>query len=100
MARSDGYFQKGTSGNPNGRPKGRVNSFRAALKEEFAKRDPITGKTKYQQWAEEMLTEAIGVDSRLDVLKFLEGATPLIKPSDDPLEDPQSHDPDGNTVEP
>jgi hypothetical protein len=93
-------FTKGKSGNPNGRPKGRVNSFRSALKEEFAKVNPLTGKTRYQEWAEEMLRDAIGVSGRLEVLKFLEGATPLIKPSDEDLEESQAHDGDGNAIEP
>ena len=101
VARSGGTYQKGQSGNPNGRPKGRVATFRAALRAELSKPNPLNpAETVYEKWAREMVAEALTYEPRLDVIKFLEGASPLIKPSDEPLEDSHATDSNGNTVVP
>jgi hypothetical protein len=74
--------------------------MRGAIRAKLSQIDPKKGKTYYEIWADEIVLDAIDNEAKLDVIKFLEGATPLIKPSDDPLEDPQSYDADGNSVEP
>ncbi len=81
-----------------GRPPGQT--FRSAFKAALAEIDPKSKKTYLEVWAKEIRDNAITNQERLEAIKFLEGATPLIKPSDEPLESPDAKDEHGNSVDP
>ena len=95
-------FTKGTSGNPNGRPKGLT--FRSVIREVLSRPIPGKGnKTRYLEWAESIIKEAesLGNPAKMEIIKFLEGATPYDKGTpDDDLEEPESADVHGNTLDP
>jgi hypothetical protein len=73
MPREDGQFKDGNPGGP-GRPKGR--SLRAILRRRLREPDAV-GDTKGDQWIGQLMewVEA-GQVPMLDVLKWLEGASP------------------------
>lgn len=100
MPREDGQFKKGQSGNPSGSRK-RI-TFRIALRAELSKPSKENpSETVYEEWARKLVAEAKDGDAKMDVMKFLEAASPPDKGmSVDNLENPESSDADGNTVEP
>jgi Family of unknown function (DUF5681) len=99
VPRSSTTWEKGQSGNPDG--KAHQPSLRKAIREALSEIDPKSkSKTYYQSWARSLRDGAISNEQKIEIAKFLEGATPLIKPSNEDLEDSQAHDSDGNPVEP
>lgn len=77
MARSDGYFRPGQSGNPRGRPPGRA-SLRELVRRELMK--PMArakdGRTMAEVWASRLVAGAVTTDDMLAVLRWLEGSAP------------------------
>jgi hypothetical protein len=62
-------------------------TFRDVLRAELAKLDSSTGKPVYAVWAEEITAEAKSNGERMEIIKFLEGANPLVK-----LDEPEAVD--------
>lgn len=74
-------FQKGWAGGP-GRP--RTKTAREAVRTALAQPSSTPGKTRLQEWADELASE-IDVKIRMEILRWLEGACP--KESKEPTED-------------
>lgn len=78
-------------------------SLRRALRDSLAEIDPDSKKSEtfYQTWARKLRDDAITAPQKLELAKFLEGATPpesdLPKPE---LDDAEPNDSDGNTLDP
>jgi Family of unknown function (DUF5681) len=94
-------FKPGQSGNPKGRPKGRT--YRGSLRAELSKptlEDP--SEIGYEVWARKIIdqAEAAGWESMLEVIKFLEGASPSNKDLPEDLDYAEACDEYGNPVEP
>jgi len=86
MARSATSWRKGQSGNPAGRPRNPL--ARAALRAALAA--PVgdgTDETRLEQWARQIVEQALDVETRLAILKFLEGTAPPPEPPDEPAAD-------------
>jgi Family of unknown function (DUF5681) len=104
MPRSSTTFQKGQSGNRWGRPPGLVQTLRGAIRAELSKPDPGSPtETRYESWARQIVEEAElgGNGAKMEVLKFLEGASPADKgepPAD--LDDSELTDDNGNSIDP
>jgi hypothetical protein len=96
-------FQKGQSGNPQGRPKGSGQSFRAKAREFLDKNDPDFPHRSRNERLLDVIWEWIGQDGEraIKFLGFIHGATP---PADDrhkpELDDAEPNDSDGNTLDP
>ena len=77
LKRGNPAWQKGVSGNVNGRPP-KPSCLTSWLKEDLAKIDPATGKTNAQLIAEKMVTDAkAGVSSaRAEIFERVEGKVP------------------------
>lgn len=71
--RTSTSWQPGRSGNPSGRP--RLLNSRKVLRAALTAKLP-DGGTVLERWADEMLMQATGLEDRLAILKFLDGACP------------------------
>lgn len=74
-------FQKGWAGGP-GRPK--TKTAREAVRTALAQPSSTPGKTRLQEWSDELASE-VDTKLRMEILRWLEGASP--KESQEPVED-------------
>lgn len=74
-------FQKGHPGGP-GRPK--TKTAREAVRAALAQPSTTPGKTRIQEWSDELATER-DTKIRMEILRWLEGSSP--KESQEPVED-------------
>ncbi len=80
MGRNSGSWKKGQSGNPSGK---RPNALgRAALRKALGQ-PGASGGTLADEWAAAMVAQAVSLEDRLAVWKFLEGANPPQNMNDD-----------------
>lgn len=73
MAKTSTSFKPGQSGNPAGRPRGLT--AREAVRRSLAVAVE-GGLTRLDAWAEELVTAAVTPEDKLDLLRWLEGASP------------------------
>ena len=92
-------FKPGQSGNPAGRPKRQT--FRDVLRAYLWTPHPDRAdRTRFQVWCEEMIAEATRIDQRMELLKWLDGASPPQVKGPDPeeLDGAESIDEHGNVI--
>lgn len=75
MGRTSTTWRKGQSGNPAGKRPNMLgrDALRKALGEPA---EPGSETTKMERWAQEIVRQAVTLDAKLAVLKFLEGSSP------------------------
>jgi len=82
MGKTRTTWRKGQSGNPAGRrPNAKArDALRKALNQPIG---PGASETRMEQWANEIVTQAVALEDRLAILKFLEGTSPPQSTNDD-----------------
>jgi len=75
MGRTSTTWRKGQSGNPAGKRPSMLarEALRKALNEPA---EPGSEMTNMERWAQEIVRQALTLDAKLAVLKFLEGSAP------------------------